>query len=67
MGNPQSKVKEKIIINENINSQQQNMDINHTIKIDTFFIICFIIVIYILYRINIYFKNYVNKKAIIQA
>lgn len=68
MGQQQSKPPEPAemtTINENVN--QQNMQLEHTIKIDLFFVICFALIIFIFYKLNQYFKNYVNKKAVVNV
>lgn len=65
-----SESKESVIINENnggTTKTQQNMDFSTTIKLDTFFLICIILIVFLVYKINKYFKNYVNKKAVVQV
>lgn len=66
MGNQKSKQQETITINNN-NKEENNMDFGTTIKLDAFFIFCMIVIVFIIIKVNKYFKNYIQKKAVVQV
>ena len=64
MGNQKSKTEE--VININNNSPERSMDFGTTIKIDAFCILCLGVIIFLVFKLNKYFKSYV-KKVVVQV